>query len=148
MANHNIINIGLCIIKQCDMHAEEHKAWIAREAIYPRIVKTVDSFKTFWAAKITLVNQTAVPTIQYGYGMAATNNDNSIDSYGETILSFGATYTATQESVKLQGTTIAAMQSQLNAMSWFCMALKQQAPLANHAAQQQRGAPNTWRGLA
>jgi hypothetical protein len=90
---------------------------IPREAICPRIVKTFNSYNTFWAAKITLVNQTAVPTSQYGYGMATTNNNDSVVSYGKSIANFGAAYAATQESVKLQGTTIMAMQSQLNAMS-------------------------------
>ncbi len=144
MANRDIVNIGPHIIKRSGMYAKEYKAWIAREAICPRIVKTFNSFKTFWAAKITLVNQTAIPTSQYGYGMAATNDDKSVISYGETTLNFGAAYTATQESVKLQGTTIAAMQSQLNAMSQFCMVLQQQATLTNHAAQQQCGASNDW----
>ncbi len=66
MANHDIVNIGLNMIKCCGMEAKEYKAWIACEAIHPKIVKTFDSFKTFWAAKITLVNQTAIPTSQYG----------------------------------------------------------------------------------
>ncbi len=57
MAKQDIIDIGLCvIIKRCSMYAEEYKAWIAHKAIHPRIVKAFDSFKTFWAAKITLVN--------------------------------------------------------------------------------------------
>jgi hypothetical protein len=64
IADRDIVDIGLCIIKQCGMYAEEYKAWIARKAIRPRIVKTFISFKTFWAAKITLVNQNAVPTSQ------------------------------------------------------------------------------------
>jgi hypothetical protein len=148
MADHNIVNIGLRIIKQCSMYAKEYKAWIACEAIQPRIVETSDSFKKFWAAKITLVNQTTVPASQYGYGIATTNNDDSIISYGEIILNFGAPYAATQESVKLQGTMIAVMQSQLNAMSQYCMALEQQATPANHAAQQQRGASNNQHGSA
>jgi hypothetical protein len=76
MANLNIIDIGLRLFKQCGMYAEEYKAWIACEAIRPRIVKTFISFKTFWAAKITLVNQTAVPASQYGYEMAATNDND------------------------------------------------------------------------
>jgi hypothetical protein len=105
MADHDIIDIGLCVIKWCGMYPKEYKAWIACEAIHPRIVKTFNSFKTFWAVKITLVNQTAIPASQYGYRMAATNNNNSIVSYGKSLVNFGATYAATQESVKLQGTT-------------------------------------------
>ncbi len=117
MADWDIVNISFRVIKRCSMYAEEYKAWIARKAIHPRILETFDSFKTFWKAKITLVNQTAIPTSQYGYGTAATNNNDSVVSYGESIANFGATYSATQESVKSQGTMITAMQSQLNAMS-------------------------------
>jgi hypothetical protein len=80
--------------------------------------------------------------------MAATSNDNSIVSYGESIANLDAAYTATQESVKLQGTTIASMQCQFNAMTQFCMALQQQSTPTNHAAQHQRGASNNQCGLA
>ncbi len=96
MANRDIVNIGLHVIKWCGMNAEEYKAWIACMAICPRIVKTFNSFKTFWVANITLVNQTAVPASQYGYRMAATNKDDFVVSYGEIILNFGAAYAATQ----------------------------------------------------
>ncbi len=47
MNNVDIIDIGLRIIKQCGMYGKEYKAWITREAICPRIVKTVDTFKRF-----------------------------------------------------------------------------------------------------
>jgi hypothetical protein len=43
----NIVNISLCIIKQCGMYGKEYKAWIAREAIRSHIVKTFGMFKTF-----------------------------------------------------------------------------------------------------
>jgi hypothetical protein len=52
------------------MYGKEYKAWIAHDAIRPCIVETVDTFKMFWAAKITLVNQTAIPASMHGYGMA------------------------------------------------------------------------------
>jgi hypothetical protein len=107
------------------MYAKEYKAWIAGEAIRPHIVKTFDTFKTFWAAKIMLVNQTAIPTGLHGYGMAAVNNDDSVVSYSKSIANFGAAYAATQELVKAQGTTIASMQGQLQAMQQYCMALQQ-----------------------
>ncbi len=131
MNNVDINNIGLRIIMQCGMYGEEYKAWIAREAIRPCIVETVDTFKVFWATKITLVNQTAMPTSMHGYGMAAVNDDNSVPSYGELIANFGAKYAATQESVKSQGATIASMQGQMQAMQQYCMALGQQPPPAS-----------------
>jgi hypothetical protein len=98
MANRNIVNIGLRVIKRCGMYAKQYKAWIARKAIRPRIAKTFDSFKTFWAVKITLVNQTTVPASQCGYKMAATNDNESDITYRESIANFGAAYTATQAS--------------------------------------------------
>ncbi len=57
MADRDIANIGLRVIKRCGMYAEEYKAWITRESERPRIVETFDTFKMFWAAKITIVNQ-------------------------------------------------------------------------------------------
>jgi hypothetical protein len=129
MADCDIVNIGLQVIKQCGLYAKEYKAWIAREAITPRIIKTFDTFKLFWAAKITLINQMAIPTSMHGYTMAAVNNDESVTLYGEWITNFGAAYTATQKSVKTQGSTIASMQAQLQAMHQYCMELQQQPPL-------------------
>jgi hypothetical protein len=80
--------------------------------------------------------------------MAATNNNDSVVSYGETIANFGTAYTTTQESVKLQGMMITSMQSQLNAMIQYCMALQQQSTPTNHATQHQCGTSNSWCGLA
>jgi hypothetical protein len=80
--------------------------------------------------------------------MAAINDNDSIISYGESIVNFGAVYGTTQESVKLQGMTIASIESQLNAMTHYCMALQQQSTLTNHAAQQQHGASINWHRLA
>ena len=43
----NIINIGICVIKQCGLYAEEYKQWIAQVTTTPRIAKMLDTFKTF-----------------------------------------------------------------------------------------------------
>jgi hypothetical protein len=73
------------------------------------------NFQNFWllqnnlGGKITLVNQTAIPASQYRYGIAATNDDDSVFSYGESIANFGAAYATNQESVKLQGTMSTSM---------------------------------------
>jgi hypothetical protein len=138
MNNVDIVNIGLRIIKQCGMYGKEYKAWIACEAIRPRIVKTDDTFKMLWVAKITLVNQTAIPASMHGYRMAAVNNDNSVVSHRESITNFGAAYAATQESVKSQGTMIASLQGQMQAMQQYCMAPGQQSPLGIYTSQQQQ----------
>ena len=83
------------------------------------IVKMLDTFKTFWADKIMLVNQTAIPASLHGYGMAAVNDDDTVALYGKSIANFGAAYATTQESGKTQGTTIASMQTQLQAMHQY-----------------------------
>ncbi len=139
MADRDIGDIGLRIIKRCGMYAEEYKAWIARKAEHPRIVETFDMFKTFWAAKITLVNQTAVPASMHGYSMAAVNNDDSLVLYGESIANFGAAYAVMHESVKAHSSMIASMQGQLQAMQQFCMVQQQQQPPPpTYALQQQQ----------
>jgi hypothetical protein len=94
----------------------------------PPYHQDINTVKTFWAAKITLINQTAIPASMHGYGMAAMNEDNSIVLYRESTANFGAAYAATQELVKSQGMTITAMQGQMQAMQQYCMALGQQPP--------------------
>ncbi len=94
-------------------------------------------FKTFWADKITLVNQTAIPASSHSYGMDAVNGDDTVTSYGESIANFGAAHAATQELVKTHGTTIVALQTQLQAMQQYCMGLQQQPPPTIYAPQQQ-----------
>jgi hypothetical protein len=148
MNNRDIVNIGLRVIKCCGIYAEEYKAWIACEAICPKIVENLDSFKMFWSAKITLVNQTSIPASLQGYGIAAVNNnDASIVLYSKSIANFGAAYAATQESVRSQGLTIASLQGQVNAIQQYCMTIQQLPPPTNYAVQQQRG-PNNCRGLS
>ncbi len=134
----DIINIGLRIIKRCGMCGKEYKAWIACKTVCPCIIKMVNTFKRFWAAKITLVNQTAIPASMHGYGMAAVNNDDSVISYGESIANFKAVYAAMQELMKSQGTVIASMQGQLQVMQQYCMALGQQPPPGIYTSQQQQ----------
>jgi hypothetical protein len=106
----NVINIGLCVIECCGMYSKEYKNWIARENKTPAIIETIDSFKEYWANEIALVNQTAVPASQHGYGMATMDDDPSLASYSESLANFGAVYTATQESIKTQATSLASMQ--------------------------------------
>ena len=136
IVDRDIVDIGIRVIKRCGLYAEEYKSWIARATATPRIIETLDTFKTFWADKITLVNQTAIPASSHGYGMATVNDDDTVASYGETIANFGAAYAATQESVKTQGSTIVALQTQLQAMQQYCMGLQQQPPTTIYAPQQ------------
>jgi len=124
----DVIDIGIRVIKRCGMYSEEYKNWIACENETPPIVETIGSFKEYWADAIALVNQTAAPASQHGYGMAAMDDDVSITSYSESLANFGAAYAATQESMKAQATTMVAMQGQLTNIQQFCMAVNQQPP--------------------
>ena len=138
MDDHDVINIGLHIIKRCGMYSKEYKNWIARENESPPIVKTIDSFKEYWVAAISLVNQTVIPAANHGYGMNVMDDDISIASYGKSLANFGAAYAATQESMKSQVTTMAAMQGQLTNIQQFCMAVNQQPPPTIYAPPQQQ----------
>ena len=93
----------------------------------------LDSFKGFWSNAITLVNQTSIPALQYGYGMAAMDDDGgSITLHGESLANFGAAYAATQETVKSQADSISTIQVQLVGLQEFCMAVRQQQPPPNN----------------
>ena len=108
MDDHDIIDISLHVIKRCGMYSKEYKNWITCENETLPIVEVINSFKEYWSAAITLVNQTAIPATNHGYGMTIMNDDTSIASYGESLANFVAAYAATQESMKKQATTIAA----------------------------------------
>jgi hypothetical protein len=138
----DVINIGLQVIKLSGMYMGEYKQWIACKAIHPQINENMASFKEFLSSKIALVNQTTIPTSLHGNGMAAVSNKNGfVSSYGKSIANFGAAYAATQESVKMQGSTIALLQGQVNLMQQYCMVLQQQ-PCPTIYAQQQRAPSN------
>ena len=130
MDDRDVIEVSLRVIKQCGMYSEEYKNWIACENETPPIAETIDSFKEYWANAIALVNQTAATASQHVYGIAAMDDDASTALYSESLANFGAVYAATQESMKAQATTMAAMQGKLTNIQKFCMALNQQ-PLSN-----------------
>jgi hypothetical protein len=93
--------------------------------------------------------QTSFPASQHGYGMAAMdNNGGSIALYSESLANFGATYAATQETVKSQADSISTIQVQLARLQQFCMAIGQQQPPPNniyYALQQQQRCHNNSR---
>jgi hypothetical protein len=128
MRERDVIDINLHVIKQCRMYSEEYKNWIARESKLPPIVETIESFKEYWSRAIVLVNQTAAPASQHGYGMAAVDNNASIALYNKTLMNFGAMYAATQEKIKSQATSLATMHGQLANIQQLCMAVGQQSP--------------------
>ena len=63
------------------MYSKENKKWIAHKNESPPIREIIDSFKEYWANAIALVNQTAAPALQHGYGMADMDDDASIASF-------------------------------------------------------------------
>jgi hypothetical protein len=74
--------------------------------------------------------------------MAAIDNDSgSIALYGKSMANFGAAYAETQETMKSQTDSLAAIQAQLVGLQQFCMAVgQQQLPPNNiyYALQQQQ----------
>jgi len=70
--------------------------------------------------------------------MAAMDDNVLIASYSKLLANFGATHAATQESMKNQATTMAAMQGQLMNIQQFCMSVGQQPPPNIYAPTQQQ----------
>jgi hypothetical protein len=138
MDDRDVINIGLHVIKHCGMYPKEAKNWILSKNAVPQIVKTINSFKEYWADAIAFINQTAVPASQHGYGMTAMDEDVSVALHGDSLVNFGATFAAMQDTMKSQTNSLVAMQNQL-ANSQLCMNVRQQPPSSSYApAQQQR----------
>ncbi len=120
---HDIIDIGLRVIKRCSMYSEEYKGWIAWENELPPVTKTVKMFKNYWSEAITLVNQMASPAVQHNYGMTAMDDNATGALDGKSIANFGAEYAATQETMKGQATSLTMIQDQLANLQQFCMAI-------------------------
>jgi hypothetical protein len=138
MKEQDVINISLHVVKRCGMHSKEYKNWIAQENKSPPIVESIESFKEYWANEIAPVNQTAIPAANYGYGMTAVDDEALLTLYGKLLANLGATYSALQESIKNQATSMAAMQGQLASIQQFCMAIGQQPPSNGYAPVQQQ----------
>jgi hypothetical protein len=138
MDNRNVIDVSLCVIKQCGMYAKEYKNWISRTNMVPLIVKTINSFKEDWTKAIALVNQTAVLALQHGYGMTAVDNNALVALFCDSLANFGAVYTAMQETMKSQADSLVAIQNQLANIQQFCMPAGQQPPSSGYAPAQQQ----------
>ncbi len=120
------------------MYTKEYKNWISRKNAVPLIIKTIDSFKKYWANMIALVNQMAVPVLQHGYSTTAMDNNALVALYGDLLANFGAGYAATQETMKSQADSLVTMQNQLANIQQFCMAIGQQPPCSLYAPTQQQ----------
>jgi hypothetical protein len=139
MDNHDIIDIdiGLRIIKHCGMYTKEYKNWILHENAVPPIIKTINSFKEYWDGTIALVNQNAVLALQHGYGMTTMDDDALVATYNDLLVSFGAAFAATQETMKSQADSLVTMQNQL-ANIQLCMNNGQQPPSSSYIPPQQQ----------
>jgi hypothetical protein len=71
------VDIGVGILNRTLLFPEEYKTWILHGS---NASKTIDrvSFKTFWENTVQNAVFTAVAASQHGYGMAATDNDASV----------------------------------------------------------------------
>jgi hypothetical protein len=56
MKNRDVIDIGLHVLKPCRMYSKEYKKWFACENESLPIVKSIESFKEYWANAIALIN--------------------------------------------------------------------------------------------
>ncbi len=74
--------------------------------------------------------------------MAAMDNNALLALYSESLANFGAMYTAMQESIKTQATSLASMQGQLTNIQQFCMNVSQQPPPNIYAPTQQQHTSN------
>jgi hypothetical protein len=137
MDDRDVIDIGLRIIKRYGMYAMEYKNWILRENTVPPIVKTIDSFKEYWASAIALVNQTAVPALQHDYRMTTMDNDASVAMYDDSLTNLGAAFAATQETMKSQANSLIAIQNQLLNIQ-LCTNVGQQPLSSGYAPAQQQ----------
>jgi hypothetical protein len=110
MDDHNIINIGLRIIKRCGMYTKEYKNWISCINTIP------NSFKDYWANGTALINQTAVLTLQHGYSMTAVKDHTSVALYN---LACKLWYCVRRhaETMKSQADSLVAMQT-FNSSTW------------------------------
>ncbi len=90
-----------------------------RKNVVPPIA-TIDFFNDYWAEVIALGNQMAVPASQHGYGMTSLDDNALVTSYGDSLANFGATYAATQETMKSQADTLVAMQNHFANIPRFC----------------------------
>jgi hypothetical protein len=109
------------------------KNWISCKNVVPQIVKTIHSFKQYWADKIALVNQTAVPALQHEYGMTTMDEDTSVALYDDSLMNFGAAFAA----MKSQTDSLVAIQNQL-ANIQPCMNVDQQPLSSGYVPVQQQ----------
>jgi hypothetical protein len=107
--NNDIVDIGIRIIHQTGLFAEEYKAWIMR-GNNPTNDMDFAAFSSFWKTTVNIASFTATPALQHGYGMNAVEDDPSGTYLTNTVSNFGAAYAVMQESLPNNNAFINAMQ--------------------------------------
>jgi hypothetical protein len=135
--DHDVIDIGLRIIKRCGGYPKEYKNWILpKNAVLP-IIETIKFFKECLANGIAQVNQTAIPALQHGYSMTPLDCEALVALYGDLLANFCAAYAATQETMKSQANHLVTMQNQFANIQQFCMTVGQQPPSSGYTPTKQ-----------
>jgi hypothetical protein len=120
----DIVNIGICVIHQTGLFAEENKAWITH-GNNPTNNMDFAAFRSFWDTAVNIVSFTATPASQHGYGMNAAEDNASAASLTNAVSNFGVVYATMQESLCNNNAFINAMQGQIQML---CNAIGNQPP--------------------
>ncbi len=120
----DIVDINIRIIHQTGLFAEEYKAWIMH-GNNPTNDMDFAAFHSFWETTVKIASFTATPALQHGYGMNTVEDNPSATYLTVTVSNFGVAYTAMQESLPNNNTSINAMQGQIQML---CNAFGNQPP--------------------
>jgi hypothetical protein len=96
--DNDVISIGICVIHQTGLFAEEYKAWIMHSN-NPTHNMDFATFHTFWETAINIASFTATPALQHGYGMNAVEDDARTASLTDAVSNFGTAYATMQERI-------------------------------------------------
>jgi hypothetical protein len=103
--DNDIVDIGIRVIHQTGLFAEEYKAWITSG---DNTANGMDfaAFCSFWENAVNIASFTATPALQHGYGMNAIEDNQSATYPTNAVLNFGVAYAATQESLRNNNASI------------------------------------------
>jgi hypothetical protein len=128
----NTVDINVRVLNRTGLFTKEYKMWILHGDDTSKTNNFVP-LKTFWENAVQIAVLTAIPASQHGYGMAATDDNESAHLLTYVVSNFGMAYAATQESLRSNAANILAIQGQLQML---CQAVGTSQP-----PQQQPGRP-------
>ncbi len=120
----DIVDIGIYVIHQTGLFAEEYKAWIMH-GDNPTNDMDFAAFHSFWETAVNIASFAATPASQHSYGMNAVKDNPSATPLTNAVSNFGGAYTPTQESLCNNNASINAMQGQIQML---CNTLGNQPP--------------------